>query len=106
MIEVKISRYRVEAKGHAGFADFGQDIVCAGMSTIFATTAEMMLRMQRDCETRGDLATVQLERGNVLLEFEPMPEARDKADWLWQFLEAGCRLIAESYPQYVVITEA
>lgn len=49
----KILLYRV--KGHAKYADIGQDIVCAGVSSLYLTITNRLLTLQSvmavDCET-------------------------------------------------------
>ena len=38
MIKVNITDDTITIKGHAGFADYGKDIVCASVSSIVTTT--------------------------------------------------------------------
>ena len=40
----------IEIKGHANFADYGQDIVCASVSCIATTTINALLRLNKDIE--------------------------------------------------------
>lgn len=44
MIKVNIKKDKIEIKGHAKFAEFGQDIVCAVVSSIVITTINGILR--------------------------------------------------------------
>ena len=43
MIKVKVQSNRIEVSGHAMFADYGQDIVCAAASSIVITTVNGIL---------------------------------------------------------------
>ena len=53
MITVKIIKKNTEIKqilfkGHAMFADYGKDIVCAGASSILTTTVNAILKYDKD----------------------------------------------------------
>ena len=37
MIEVRIRPERIEISGHAGYAEYGKDIVCAGVTALTQT---------------------------------------------------------------------
>ena len=105
MTQIRFDGMRMTAKGHAGSGPFGSDVVCAGMSTLFVTVAEVILEMRDDGKLQRD-PEVQLCPGDVILGMEPTTAGMDKAQNLWDFLLTGCQMIADSYPQYVVITEA
>lgn len=101
MIEIRLGPQSVTARGHAGYGAYGQDIVCAGVSTLLATAAEMLLRLEAAGEVR--LEPVRLEPGDVRMSFETTGDST-KANMLWETLEAGLRLMEARYGQYVVIT--
>ncbi len=102
MIEIRLGPQSVTARGHAGYGAYGQDIVCAGVSTLLATAAEMLLRLEAAGEVRLT-EQVKLEPGDIRLAFEPLGDGT-KANMLWETLEAGLRLTEARYGQYVVIT--
>lgn len=102
MIEIRLGPRSVTAKGHAGYRPYGQDIVCAGVSALLATAAEMLLRMEEHGEVRLP-EPVRLEPGDVRLTWEALGDGT-KADMLWETLETGLRLMEARYGQYVVIT--
>lgn len=102
MIEIRLGPRGVEAKGHAGYRPYGQDIVCAGVSALLATAAEMLLRLEAAGKVRLP-EPVQLEPGDVRLTWEALGDGT-KADMLWETLETGLRLMEARYGQYVVIT--
>ena len=104
MIEIHCDGLKVTASGHAGFAPSGQDIVCAGVSTLLAAAAETAARMQRDGLLES--CTVHLEPGNAEIAMEPRPEGKAKAETVMEMLETGAALIEAQYGQYVVITRA
>lgn len=89
MIEVLISNgfsYRIELKGHANYAPSGQDIVCAGVSTLV--------------ETLSTFVGVKKEEDVIVLETNDY----DLRDYMC-FAEQGIRLIAEQYPNNVKVVE-
>jgi len=56
MIHIKITKNKnfikkAELLGHANFADYGKDIVCAGVSSILTTTINGILRIKKDALT-------------------------------------------------------
>ena len=102
MIEIHFDGLTVTARGHAGFAPRGQDIVCAGVSTLLAAAAETAARMRRDGLLES--CTVRLEPGEAEIAMEPTPAGRAKAEDIMEMLETGAVLIEAQYGQYVVIT--
>src|SRR5690554_2293730 len=70
-----------KAQGHTGYARHGEDIVCAGVSTLIQTTAlglekivraTLNIKAQKEtgcflCELTGDNSQAQLERADLLL---------------------------------------
>lgn len=104
MIELHFDGLKVTASGHAGFAPRGQDIVCAGVSTLLAAAAETAARMNRDGLLEE--CTVRLEPGNAEIAMEPTPEGSAKAEAVMEMLRAGAELLEEMYGQYVVMTRA
>lgn len=101
MIEIKLGQRSVTARGHAGYRPYGQDIVCAGVSALLATAAEVLLRLEAAGEVRLP-EPVQLEPGDVRMAFETTGDSA-KANMLWETLETGLRLMEARYGQYVVI---
>lgn len=45
MIKVKISKNIIRISGHAGYEDYGKDIVCASVSSIVYTTINGILNL-------------------------------------------------------------
>lgn len=105
MTRITFDGFRMEAQGHAGYAPIGHDLVCAAISILMTTTAEMILRMKKQgyLETEPEL---RLAPGNVLLDMKPKPWYEDTAEIIMDFARAGCELLQESYPEYVCIYSA
>ena len=48
MIKVDVRKNHIEISGHAMFADYGKDIVCASVSSIVITSINGILRLDRE----------------------------------------------------------
>lgn len=79
------------ATGHAGAAPHGEDLVCAGVSTLLCTLAAQL--EQSGCSSS------RLEPGCAELRAERTRTALAA----FSFAETGLRLLAGQYPQYVCI---
>lgn len=104
MITIHFDGLNMTASGHAGFASPGQDIVCAGVSALAFAAAEYLTQMR----TWGKLErepVIALEPGEIRLECEPKITAEEEASHVFRMLEIGCRLIAHSYPNNVIVTD-
>ncbi len=55
-------------KGHANYADYGKDIVCAGVSAIMSTTINAILKFKKQIEVidEDDLVITVLENDNIV----------------------------------------
>ena len=95
MITVQKSKHSIQIVGHAGYAEEGKDIVCAGVSTLFFTmkNALSMLTSFKGKEYEPD-------RGLAFLTWDDKEMNHDAALIIETFL-VGIRLIREAYPDYV-----
>lgn len=48
MIKIKISDNNIELRGHANYAEYGKDIVCAAVSSVITTSVNDMLSINKD----------------------------------------------------------
>ncbi|MCR5787190.1 MAG: ribosomal-processing cysteine protease Prp [Acholeplasmatales bacterium] len=68
MTKYKITKtsdtYKIEAYGHANFADEGEDIVCAGISMAVAMTANLIDKLGFGC----NIVSLTHEKGKFLIE--------------------------------------
>lgn len=99
MIQVK---YRTDGKahslvitGHAGYAEIGDDIVCAGVSAIVYTLLGWMENNDEELEHKN----VSIESGDVLIYCE----GGEKAATAFDMTAIGLEQIAQRYPDNVVI---
>ena len=86
---------RLEARGHAGYASAGQDIVCAGASTLMQTLAYLLAGEEKAHSDVWDE-----EDGPRLAVTAGTP----RSPWVegaFAFAKAGFALLAERYPDHV-----
>ena len=82
--------YWYQVTGHAGFANIGNDIVCAGVSALYITITNKLLSLGRTFERDGGYFVLDpTEQENVCLEL----------------LHEGVVSIAEQYPDNVIVEE-
>ncbi|WP_034452208.1 ribosomal-processing cysteine protease Prp [Butyrivibrio sp. AE2032] len=82
---------RIECKGHAGFDDYGKDIVCAAVSVLTINTINSLEELTDD-----DLVVTQDEKkGIITMEFDN--KLSDSAVLLLKSYELGINGIYEEY---------
>lgn len=87
-------------KGHAGYAPSGSDIVCAAVTVLLRTSAQVLL------EHYGASVEVNApEPGS--LEFQVREGIVDKSCLIYaaDFLRAGLVSLQEEFPQHIAFTE-
>ena len=77
-------------KGHAGYADYGNDIVCAGVSTLTINTINSI-----EAFTDNVYKTDIDDKGQIKFKFEK--EADEKGQLLIRSLELGLTGIMKDY---------
>ena len=83
----------IEIDGHAGYAEAGQDIVCAGMSMLAYALAESLRRT-------GELQVMHEQAGHMELRFK----RTRKSLWRLDVFRAGAQLLREQYPEHVQLS--
>lgn len=94
MIVVEINRQGVTIDGHAGFAEHGKDIVCAGVSTLAVTLAESLTNLTQD-KVDCDVCS-----GHMEIHWEQLS---DRGALLVDSFFLGICWMANSYPDNVFI---
>ena len=105
MIKIKVfedyknKEYIIDISGHAGYAEKGKDIVCAGVSTLFYTFLNY-------CEEACEHNTLcKLEK--AITDNKCVLQLRDEAMLEGQALRVivkGFKMLAETYPEYVALS--
>lgn len=86
---------RLEASGHAGYAPAGQDIVCAGASTLMQTLCALLAGEE------GTRSGVWDEPDGPRLAATAAAPQKPWVEGAFEFAKAGFALLAERYPDNV-----
>ena len=89
----------LQMQGHAGAAPKGQDLVCAGASTLALTLGRAAALMEEEMLARP--ALVRLEAGDTAISVLPRREWAASADAIFWTILLGLSRLAQAYPQYV-----
>lgn len=92
MIEVRIRPERIEISGHAGYAELGKDIVCAGVTALTQTL------IQSIDDLTDDEIEYRISPGKVEVEYRNLSE---KSKTLVDSFFIGVSMIADEFPEYV-----
>lgn len=94
MIAVSVRKDGIEISGHAGYAETGKDIVCAGVTALTQTLIRSLEHLTRDEIEYGILT------GKVDIHYRNLSE---EGKLLVDFFFIGVCLIADEFPEYVRI---
>lgn len=94
MIEVSVGQDGIKMSGHANYAKEGQDIVCAGVSTLVQTLIESIENLTKD-KIEYDISP-----GRVDIKYGDLSE---KSRALVDSFFIGVSMIADGYPENVRI---
>lgn len=94
-------RRRVEISGHAGYAPRGQDIVCAGASTLFYTLVHAL----READVQKFHISESGDNQMIMVECASMQANPVAVDAIYSTIAQGFAMLANNYPEYVEYTE-
>lgn len=98
MTEIRYSEkeYSIEFSGHAGAGAKGEDLVCAGVSTLYGT-------LRAVCEEYSEYLAPKTETGDgtAKVTLRPRKNYEWNAAMIMRTVFIGCCLLAESYPEHV-----
>lgn len=95
MVTVQTGEGYIIVEGHAGYASPGQDIVCAGVTTLVQTLALALNRSEPE-----DDIFIHITPGRAVFEYDKLTDA-GKIN-AGSFL-IGMNWLAETYPDYVQV---
>lgn len=95
MIKVKISSNSIHVVGHANYASHGQDIVCAGISTVVQSLIHSIETLT------SDIIKYDMKPGKVHINFEK--SLSEDAQLLVDSFFIAVEAIAENYPNHVKV---
>lgn len=94
MIEITRRDGSITIKGHAGYAERGQDIVCAAVSALTQVFIASVDKLTDD-----DIKAV-ISAGNTVIQYGDLTE---RAQVLLNSFFIGIQMIAEAYPAHVTM---
>ena len=94
------NKLSLRLEGHAGYAEEGQDIVCASAS-ILAYTVAQFVALEDSNGLLASPAEIKLEAGDAVVACEPLECAFERLKGAYEFACAGYALLQHNYPQYV-----
>ena len=94
MIEVSVHEGEIKVSGHADYAVFGSDIVCAGVTAL----AQTLIKSIEDLT--DDKIEYEISPGRVDIKHRDLSE---KSRTLVDSFFIGICMIAEEFPEYVRI---
>ncbi len=94
MIEVSVHEGEIKVSGHADYAVFGSDIVCAGVTAL----AQTLIKSIKDLT--DDKIEYEISPGKVDIKYGNLSE---KSKTLVDSFFIGICMIAEEFPEYVRI---
>ena len=96
MITVKMNGYSVFITGHAGLAEYGSDILCAGVSTLAYTLAGFV---QRNAGSMQKKPSIVLESGKASIKCAPKPEFIRECSAVYNAISAMFLELSKKYPK-------
>ena len=94
MIEVKVRKNEIIVSGHANYAEYGHDIICAGATALAQTLIKSIQDLTED-EIEYDI-----KPGLVDIKYRDLSE---KSRTLVDSFFIGVCMIADEFPEYVRI---
>ena len=98
--EDKDNTLALTVKGHAGYADTGQDIVCAAATILAYTVAQAV----KDMYGQGRLEKepyISLKEGNATVRCAPKAETYAEALHTYFVAQIGYNLLSHNYPDNI-----
>ena len=94
MIEVSVRKDRINVTGHSGYDEPGQDIVCAGVTTLCQTLIRSIESLTEDT------IKYEISPGRADIQYGNLSE---KSRTLVDSFFIGTCMIADEFPDYVRI---
>lgn len=91
-------RFALFARGHADYAPYGQDVVCAGVSALIYALAGTVLEME-DEGLFARVPFVKMSPGKACIVAWSGERSLERVKGAFQTVEAGLSLIAGDYPE-------
>ena len=94
-----------KAIGHAQYAEYGYDIVCASVSILAYSLAEAVNEAKK-CEYLSHPPSISISEGRIEVECLPISEEYDRMLTIFNTIKMGYRLLASNYPENIILDES
>lgn len=95
-INIDVDGMQLDISGHAGFAPVGQDVICAGVSTLAYTLAHNLAML-----LPTEYYTATLEEGHAYIEARPPEALAEFCRSIFMIIANGLCLMAAQHDQYI-----
>lgn len=85
------------ARGHAGYAAHGQDMVCAAATMLAYTLGQTAMVLAAEGKLEGD-PSISIQSGDADIAFTPKAEHRAECLTSMRVIENGAQCLAGSFP--------
>lgn len=102
-ITYRPSKYEITFKGHANYDKKGRDIVCAGVSVLFYTLCQSLMKAPDDWyKTKPDMAdSITSDTGVSHIKCRPAKGYEDYVSLMYETVITGLELMFSTYPDYI-----
>lgn len=97
-ITFRPEKLELEVTGHAGWAKKGEDIVCAAVSALFYTLAEVLGEWRELLKVEPCVKT---EDGNGFISCLPKEEYEVNIAIVYKTILTGIQMVADNYPKCI-----
>ena len=102
MIKIIYEPYEVLLEGHANSAPKGKDLVCAGVSVLTTSLAEIL---NENKDEWLEYCSVSLGEGKSAIKVTPKPNREKEVRAAFETILRGYMLIASSFPSCVKLNK-
>ena len=104
-IQMDWDKMQLVMSGHAGAAEAGKDIVCAGISMLTQALQYTLMEMNMERKLNWLEIAGSASSGSMSLAAVPKEEYRAEVRACYRLCVTGLRMLEESYPEYVELEE-
>ena len=104
MITVTYSpkKRQIRMKGHANYAEHGEDIICASASTLFYTLCQSLLSMK---DSLAGEPKMEMTKGRACVSCIPTSGHEGTVDVIFWTVLNGFHMLAQQYPENVCLKQ-
>lgn len=105
MIKVRVNKadFQIETYGHAGMAEEGHDIVCAGVSALMQALLNVLIREKEDSYLQLDWYAG--NPGSMRIHAKPYNWRKPIIRAYFKMTVLGLKAIEQDYGKYIKVTE-